>query len=79
MTNDKNLIVPFLGEGIDKVVISAWHVLENETFQQGDDLVELLADKAIFDLSAPESGTLKKILYSKDQEVAIGQTIGVYK
>lgn len=79
MEKDKTLIVPFLGEGIDKVVISSWHVLENASFQQGDDLVELLADKAIFDLPAPESGRLKKILFKKDQEVAIGQAIGVFE
>jgi 2-oxoglutarate dehydrogenase E2 component (dihydrolipoamide succinyltransferase) len=79
MINNKHLIVPFLGEGIDKVVISAWHVSENQSFQQGDDLVEILADKAIFDLPAPESGMLTRILYQKDQEVVVGQAIGVYK
>ncbi len=67
--------VPFLGEGIDKVLVSSWHFKAGDYVHEGEDLVELSADKAIFDLPMPKSGTLRKILVKEGSEVSIGEIL----
>jgi pyruvate/2-oxoglutarate dehydrogenase complex dihydrolipoamide acyltransferase (E2) component len=69
--------VPFLGDGIDQVTVCCWHHKIGDAIAQGEDLVEVEADKAIFNISSEHKGYLKKILISKGQEAPIGQTIAV--
>lgn len=69
--------VPFLGEGIHKVVVSCWYRKVGDTITEEEDIVELSADKAIFNLSAPCPGILRKILVTKNEEARIGETLGI--
>ena len=73
----KKIDVPPLGDGIDKVMVSTWLFNEGQVVQEGEDMVELAADKAIFNVSAPQNGTLKKIIIDKGQEAAIGETLAI--
>jgi len=69
--------VPFLGDGIDKVTVSCWHRKPGDGVVQGDDIVEVEADKAIFNISCESNGRLKEILTVEGQDALIGQTIAV--
>jgi len=69
--------VPFLGEGIDKVTVSLWHRKPGDKVVADEDIVEVEADKAIFNIPSVSNGTLKKILVSEGQEVAIGQCLAI--
>ena len=67
--------LPTLAEGTDKVVVSFWHKDLSEEVKAGDDLVEMLTDKATFNVPAPVAGKLNKILVEEGQEVNVGDLI----
>ena len=72
-----NVILPELGEGIAKATVSCWYVKPGDFVKEGDDIVELVTDKAAFNVSATTSGHVKKILFKEDEEVKIGATLAV--
>ena len=69
--------VPFLGDGIDKVTISCWHRKIGDVVDLGDDVAEVEADKAIFNIACEQKGRLVKILTHEGQEAPVGQAIAI--
>ena len=69
------IIVPELGEGITKATVACWHGKQGERIQKGDDLVELVTDKAVFNVAADQNGVIKEILVPEGKEAAIGSTL----
>ena len=67
--------IPFLGEGIEKVTVCSWHCKPGDRVAQGDDVVEVEADKAVFNIASEHSGRIKEILAREGQEAVIGQPI----
>ena len=67
--------LPPIAEGIDKASISYWHRAAGDAVNEGEDLVELVTDKATFNLPAPASGRLKEVLASEGDEVKVGQIL----
>ena len=71
------ILLPELGEGIESAVVSSWLYKEGDTVKEGDDLVELVTDKATFNVSATVSGNLKQILIPEGKDVKIGAPLAV--
>lgn len=71
----KDVKLPPLAEGVDKANVSYWHHSVGDTVNEGEDLVELVTDKATFNMPAPASGVLKEVLVSEGDEIKVGQTI----
>ena len=69
------LVVPDLGEGVDKVEVVAWHATVGSHVTPDDDIVELVTDKASFCVPAPASGVLVKIHINEGQEVPVGAVL----
>ena len=69
------IIIPELGEGITKATVACWHTKQGEHIQKGDDLVELVTDKAVFNVAADQNGIIKEILIPEGKEAAIGSTL----
>ncbi|MFH1665647.1 MAG: lipoyl domain-containing protein [Candidatus Omnitrophota bacterium] len=63
-----------LGAG-GKAVITRWHAGENAQVNEGEELVEIVTDKATFDVSSPCSGTLVRIMKKEGQEAGPGEDI----
>ena len=72
-----NLVLPELGEEISKATVSFWHFKEGSQVQKEDDVVELVTDKATFNVSAPAAGVIKKIFFKEGQEAKIGEVLAV--
>jgi pyruvate/2-oxoglutarate dehydrogenase complex dihydrolipoamide acyltransferase (E2) component len=72
-----NLVLPDLGLGDWPVTVSLWLVELGSEVAEGDRLVELAADSVTVDLPSPASGTLVETLALEDEEVQIGQVLGV--
>jgi pyruvate dehydrogenase E2 component (dihydrolipoamide acetyltransferase) len=72
----KDIILPPLAEGVDKANVSYWHHNVGDSVKEGEDLVELVTDKATFNLPAPKSGILKDILVTEGTPVKVGQILG---
>jgi len=66
-----------LGEGIEKATISFWYFQEGQRVNKDDDLVELVTDKATFNLPAPCSGILSQIIYKEGDTVNIGEVLAL--
>ena len=67
--------LPELGEGIEKAVVSSWYVKAGELVNKEDDVVEMVTDKASFNVYAPASGRIREIFYTEGQEARIGAVL----
>ena len=71
------IIVPSLGESISEALISKWMKSPGENVKKGEPIVEIETDKVTQELYAESSGVLKEILFNEQEEVKIGETIGI--
>ena len=67
--------LPQIAEGVDKANVSYWHRAVGDSVKEGEDLVELVTDKATFNLPTPVSGTVKEVLVNEGDEVKVGQIL----
>src|ERR1700761_9560933 len=58
--------VPPVGESITEVTLSSWIKKDGDTVQMDEVIAELESDKATFELTATEAGTLKTIAKEGD-------------
>ncbi len=71
------ILLPQLGEGIEKATISYWYFKEGDKVSEKDDLVELTTDKSTFNLPSPCSGTISTIINHEGDTVNIGEVLAV--
>lgn len=69
--------LPFLAEGVEMCTVSLWHFDEGDEIAEGDDLVEMQTSKAVFNIPAPYSGVLKKVLFYEGDLIKIGDVIAI--
>jgi pyruvate/2-oxoglutarate dehydrogenase complex dihydrolipoamide acyltransferase (E2) component len=67
--------LPHLAEGVNKATVTYWHKSPGDSVKEGEDLVELVTDKATFNMPSPASGTLKEALVTEGVEVKVGQVL----
>ncbi len=70
------VILPELGEGIEKATVACWHYKVGDRVKGDDDVVEVVTDKATFNVPAGAPGTLREILVRDGQEVRVGEVLG---
>jgi 2-oxoglutarate dehydrogenase E2 component (dihydrolipoamide succinyltransferase) len=76
----KDVEVPPLGEQKQTAtLLNFWYVEEGKSVQPGDDLAELVTDKAAFNLPAPEAGRIVRILVKEGETVKQGQKLAEYE
>ena len=68
------ITVPELGS--DRVTFSLWHVRTGDRVTEGDRVAEVLIPGAIFDVSAPASGTLAERTAQPGDTLCTGVVIG---
>jgi len=73
----KNVVLPELGEGIEKASVSFWFIKEGDPVKEKDDLVELTTEKAAFNLPCPFSGRLAQIIFHEGDSVKVGETLAL--
>jgi len=61
----------------DKIVVSFWHVEEDEEFVEGNDLMEVSTHNTTFNISAPNTGKLIEILVQEGGAVEPGDVIAI--
>ena len=71
------VMLPELGEGIEKATVSYWYFKEGEKVTEKDDLVELTTDKATFNLPSPCSGLLSEIFFREGDTVNVGEALAI--
>lgn len=69
-------VLPSLGDDAgDHAKVSFVYVNEGDSVSENDDLIEMVTDKATFNVPAPKSGKIVKILVSEDDDVKVGAPI----
>ncbi len=71
------VVLPELGEGIDKATVSYWYFKAGDKVNEKEELVELTTDKATFNLPSPCSGTLSEIILQEGDTVNVGEVLAV--
>jgi pyruvate/2-oxoglutarate dehydrogenase complex dihydrolipoamide acyltransferase (E2) component len=70
--------LPELGEGAGKeATVSFWYLETGADVKEGEDLVEMVTDKATFNVPAPASGKLKEVRALEGAKVAVGSVMAV--
>ena len=65
--------LPELGDDAgDEARVSFWYVDPGEEVEEGDDLVQMLTDKATFDVPSPAAGKVTELVAQEDQTVKVG-------
>jgi len=71
------IIMPRLSLTMKTGTVVQWFKKEGETVQKGEPLVEVLSEKVTYDVEAPETGVLRKILAVEGTDVPVAQAIGI--
>ena len=70
--------LPDLGEDAgDSAKVSFWYFEKDEQVNAGDDLIEMVTDKATFNVPSPATGALVEIHVGEDDEVSVGDLMAV--
>lgn len=67
-----DFLLPDIGEGIVECEVVEWRVAEGDTIEEDQPIVEVMTDKALVEITAPEAGTVTKLY------VAQGKIAKVY-
>lgn len=70
--------LPDLGEDApDEATVSFWYLDEGEDVREGEDLVEMVTDKAAFSVPSPVTGKIRQALVGEGDVVKVGQIIAL--
>ena len=69
------VVLPELAEGVNEATVSYWHFEEGDDVEEGKDLVELITDKATFNVPAPVSGVLSEVFFEEGETVQVGEVL----
>jgi len=70
--------LPELGDDApDEAEVSFWYVEEGEVVEEGQDMVEMVTDKAAFTIPAPVGGKVAGILVGEGDKVKVGQKMAL--
>jgi 2-oxoglutarate dehydrogenase E2 component (dihydrolipoamide succinyltransferase) len=73
----QKVLLPELGSGIEKAVVSFWYFKPGDKINEKEDLVELCTDKATFNLPCPCAGVLLEVLFAEGDTVRIGEVLAI--
>ena len=71
------VVMPKLSLTMKEGTVVQWFKAEGDTVQKGEPLVEVLSEKVTYDVEAPASGVLRKILASEAANVPIDEALGI--
>ncbi len=70
--------LPDLGEDApNEATVSFFFVDEGDDVKEGDDLVEMVTDKATFEVPAPATGKVVEVKAEEEQIVKVGGVLAV--
>ncbi|MCW4055359.1 MAG: E3 binding domain-containing protein, partial [Candidatus Bathyarchaeota archaeon] len=69
--------MPRLSLAMKKGTVIEWFKKEGDTVEKGEPIVEVLTEKVTYDIEAPSSGVLRKILVEVGAEVPVAGILGV--
>ena len=71
------ILMPKLSLTMKEGTVIQWFKKEGDTVKKGEPLVEVLSEKATYEVEAPTSGVLRKILEPEGTDVPVAGTLGI--
>jgi len=71
------VVMPRLSLTMKEGTVVQWFKKEGDTVQKGEPLVEVLSEKVTYDVEAPASGVLRKILAVEGINVPVDEAVGI--
>lgn len=68
------LLAPDIGDA-EKIELVVWNVKAGDAVREGQELCELVTEKAAFPLEAPRAGSLAEIVAPAGSLVRVGETL----
>ena len=69
------IVMPRLSLTMKEGTVGKWYKKEGESVEKGEPIVEVVSEKATYDLEAPASGILRKILVQAGVDVPVNQVL----
>lgn len=73
----KTIVMPRLSLTMKEGTVVQWFKKEGETVRKGEPLVEVLSEKVTYDVEAPESGVLRRIIAVEGSNVLVDVAMGI--
>jgi pyruvate dehydrogenase E2 component (dihydrolipoamide acetyltransferase) len=71
------VVMPRLSLTMKEGTVGKWYKKEGESVEKGEPIVEVVSEKATYDLEAPSSGILRKVLAEAGVDVPVNAVIGI--
>ena len=71
------VVMPRLSLTMKQGTVGRWYKKEGENVEKGEPIVEVVSEKATYDLEAPSSGILRKMLVQEGVDAPVNAVIGV--
>jgi len=71
------VLMPRLSLTMTEGTVAQWFKKEGDAVKKGEPLVEVLSEKVTYEVEAPASGVLRKILAEKGTDVPVAGTLGL--
>ncbi len=71
------VVMPRLSLTMKEGTVVQWFKKEGDVVKKGDPLVEVLSEKVTYDVEAPASGVLRKVLETEGADVVVAGTLGI--
>ena len=68
----KELTIPDIGDA-DSIELVCWHKKAGDSFKEGEELCDLVTDKAAFCLEPPGDGKVIETFIEEESQVTVGQ------
>lgn len=71
------VLMPKQGQSVESCLIIKWNKKEGDKVKAEEPICEVETDKAVFEVVAPETGTILKIFYKEGDDVPVLNTIAI--
>jgi len=71
------VVMPKLSLTMKEGTVGKWYKKEGDTVEKGEPIVEIISEKATYDLEAPASGVLRKILVGEGVDSPVNAVLAV--
>src|SRR5438105_3946050 len=70
--------LPELGEGVYEAELTGWFVKPGDAVKRGQNLLEVMTDKATMEVPSPFAGTVTGLLAEPGKQVKVGEAVLTY-
>ncbi|MDW7745195.1 dihydrolipoyllysine-residue acetyltransferase [Halomonas sp.] len=74
----KDFILPDLGEGIVECEVVEWRIKEGDTIEEDQPVVDVMTDKAMMEITAPEAGRVTRLHVPKGEIARVHAPLFAY-